>query len=60
MDEQTEEKMKTIIPLTYFVCQGYMEMTKEHISFNFDPRDIVLSLQTGFRFVRATVTCAIF
>ena len=33
-------------------------MTREHISFNFDPRDM-LSLQMGFSFVRAAVACAI-
>ena len=36
-----------------------MEMTKEHISFTFDPRDILLSLQMGFSFVKAAVACAI-
>ena len=36
-----------------------MEMTKEHISFTFDPRDMLLSLQMGFSFVRAVVACAI-
>ena len=35
-----------------------MEMTRERISFAFDPRDM-LSLQTGFSFVRAAVACAI-
>ena len=35
------------------------EMTKERISFTFDPRDMSLSLQTGFSFVRAAVACAI-
>ena len=36
-----------------------MEMTKERTSFTFDPRDILLSLQMGFSFVRAEVACAI-
>ena len=34
-------------------------MTREHISFTFDPRDMLLSLQMGFSFVRAAVACAI-
>ena len=36
-----------------------MEMTRERISFIFDPRDMLLSLQMGFSFVRAAVDCAI-
>ena len=36
-----------------------MEMTRERISFTFDPRDMLLSLQMGFSFVRAEVACAI-
>ena len=36
-----------------------MEMTRERISFTLDPRDMVLSLQMGFSFVRAAVACAI-
>ena len=36
-----------------------MEMTRERICFTFDPRDMLLSLQMGFSFVRATVACAI-
>ena len=36
-----------------------MEMTRERISFTFDPRDTLLSLQRGFSFVRAVVACAI-
>ena len=36
-----------------------MEITKERISFTFDPRDMLLSLQMGFSFVRAAVECAI-
>ena len=36
-----------------------MEMTKERISFTFDPRDILLSLQIGFSFIRAAVSCAV-
>ena len=35
-----------------------MEMTRECISFIFDPRDL-LSLQMSFSFVRAAVACAI-
>ena len=34
-------------------------MTRECISFTFDPRDMLLSLQMGFSFVRAAVACAI-
>ena len=36
-----------------------MEMTRECISFTLDPRDIVLSHQIGFSFVRAALACAI-
>ena len=36
-----------------------MEMTRERISFTFDPRDMLLSLQMGFSFVRAAMACAI-
>ena len=36
-----------------------MEMTRERISLTFDPRDMLLSLQLGFSFVRAAVACAI-
>ena len=36
-----------------------MEMTRERISFTFDPRDMLLSLQMCFSFVRAAVACAI-
>ena len=36
-----------------------MEMARERISFTFDPRDMLLSLQIGFSFVRAAVACAI-
>ena len=36
-----------------------MEMTRERIGFIFDSGDILLSLQMGFSFVRATVACAI-
>ena len=36
-----------------------MEMTRERISFTFDPRDMLLSLQMGFSFVRAAVACSI-
>ena len=36
-----------------------MEMTWERISFTFGPRDILLSLQMGFSYVRAAVVCAI-
>ena len=36
-----------------------MEMTRERISFTFDPRDMLLSLQMGFGFVRAAAACAI-
>ena len=36
-----------------------MEMTREQISFTFDPKDILLPLQMGFSFVRAAVACAV-
>ena len=36
-----------------------MEMTRERISFTFDPKDMFLTLQMGFNFVRAAVACAI-
>ena len=36
-----------------------MEMTMERISFTFDPRDMLISFQMGFSFVRAAVACAI-
>ena len=48
-------------PVKVYDPQAYrnMEMTREHISFTFDPRDMLLSLQIGFNFVRAAVACAI-
>ena len=36
-----------------------MEIIRECISFTFDPRDTLLSLQMGISFVRAAVACAI-
>ena len=36
-----------------------MEMTREHISFTFDPIDMLFSLQIGFSFIRAAVVWAI-
>ena len=36
-----------------------IEMTKERISFTFDSRDTLLSLQIGFSFIRAAVACGI-
>ena len=36
-----------------------MEMTRERISFTFDLRDTLLSLQMGISFVKAPVACAI-
>ena len=36
-----------------------MEMTKEHISFTFDPRDILISLQMSLSFVKAAVAFAV-
>ena len=36
-----------------------MEMTRERISFTFDPRDMLLSLQMGFSFVTTAMACAI-
>ena len=38
---------------------GNIEMTRERISFTFDPRDMLLSLEMDFSFVRAAVPCAI-
>ena len=35
-----------------------METTRECISFTFDPRDMLLSLQIDFSFVRAAEACA--
>ena len=34
-------------------------MKRERINFTFDPKYILLSLQMGFRFVRAAVACVI-
>ena len=44
-----------------YASQAYrnMDMAREHISFTFDPRRMLLSLQMGFSFVRAAVACAI-
>ena len=36
-----------------------MGMTRERITFAFDPRDMLLSRHIGFSFVRAAVACAI-
>ena len=36
-----------------------LEMIREHISFIFDPRDMLLSLHIGVNFVRAAVLCPI-
>ena len=36
-----------------------MEMTRECISFTFDPRDILLALKIGFSILRAELACAI-
>ena len=35
------------------------DMPREHISFTSDPRDMLLSLHTGFSFIKAAVACAI-
>ena len=35
------------------------KLLRERISFTFDPRDMLLSVQIGFSFVRAAVACAI-
>ena len=35
-----------------------MDMTRERISFTFDPRDMLLSLHIGFSFVRFALACA--
>ena len=42
-----------------FMIHRNMEMIRERISFTFDPKDMLLSLQMGFSFVRAVVACAI-
>ena len=36
-----------------------LETTRERTSFTFDPKTMLLSLQFGFSFVRAAMTCAI-
>ena len=36
-----------------------MEMTGEGISFTFDSRDMLFSLQISFSFVRAAVACTV-
>ena len=36
-----------------------MEMTRERISFTFDPRDMLLFFHMGFSVVRAAVACSI-
>ena len=43
----------------YSQAHRNMEMTRERISFTFDPRDMLLSLQISYSFVRAAVACAI-
>ena len=35
------------------------EMVRERITFTFDPRDMLLSIQIGFSFVKAAVACAV-
>ena len=57
--------MDEILNLIESVSEGFpsyfyrhMEMTREHISFIFDPKDM-LSLQIGFSFVRDAVACSI-
>ena len=34
---------------------GNVDMTRKHISFNLDPRNMMLSLRIGFSFVRAAM-----
>ena len=36
-----------------------IEMTRKRTSFTFEPKDMLLSLQMGFSFVRAAMACAI-
>ena len=36
-----------------------MEMTRERISFTFEPKDMLLSIQMAFSFERAAVACSI-
>ena len=47
------------VKVHYSQAYRNMEMTRECIGFTFDPRDMLLSLQMGFSFVRAAVACAI-
>ena len=46
---------------SWYDLQAYrnMEMTRMYISFTFDSRDMLLALQIGFHFMRATVACPI-
>ena len=41
------------------VHDRHMDMTRERISFDFDPREMLLSLYNGFSFVTAAVACTI-
>ena len=36
-----------------------MDMTREHVSVTFHPRDMLLSVHIGFKFVRAAMACAV-
>ena len=50
---------KSGVKVHYSQAYRNMEMTRERISFTFDPRDMLLSLQMGLSFVRAAVACAV-
>ena len=47
------------VKFQYSQAYRNMKMIREHISSTFDPRDMFLSLQIGFSFVRAAAACAI-
>ena len=49
----------TLVKVHNLQAYRNMEMTRKRISFTFDPRDMLLSLQMDFSFVRAAVGCAI-
>ena len=46
-------------PVNVHASQPYrnIETTREHISFTFDPNDMLCSLQIGFSYVRTAVAC---
>ena len=52
---------KVLLDFNHLSSLAYrnVEMTREGISFTFDPRDMLLSLQVGFSFVRAAMAWAV-